>query len=159
MQFADTAGKFWCAVLNFVHATNCSYYIIHLFLHYWGYQITFCNSSKSCLSPLANFRRIIEYRMQFDWICMRCSITLYQLAKRAQKICGVVAKGVGYPLDPSACGNRELHVSNIPLGELYFKKLKKRLDKQILSSSAIHSYISRPIQPLSGRSNLVRRYL
>jgi len=40
---------------------------------------------------------------------MRCSITLYQFANRAEITCGAVAKG--YTFDPFACGNRELHAT------------------------------------------------
>jgi hypothetical protein len=44
---------------------------------------------------------------------MLCSISLYQLAKRDPLTCGAVAKGnrIGYPFDPFACGNRELHAT------------------------------------------------
>jgi len=44
---------------------------------------------------------------------MRGSITLCQVAKRAQITCVVVLlqKVIGYPFDPFACGNRELHAT------------------------------------------------
>ncbi len=50
--------------------------------------------------PFGKFPMIIEYRMQFDGICMRCSITLCQFAKRTQIACGVVAKGNWLPFRP-----------------------------------------------------------
>jgi hypothetical protein len=40
-------------------------------------MLTFCNGSKSYLISLANFQRLIEYRMQFDCICIRFSIFGY----------------------------------------------------------------------------------
>jgi hypothetical protein len=84
--------------------------------------------------------------MQFYWICMRCSITLYQFAKRTQITCDAVAKGNRLPFRPLclrkpriAC-NAE-NVSNIPLGELNFKYITRRQDKKILLVSAIHIHI------------------
>jgi hypothetical protein len=76
----------------------------------------------------------------------------------------LLQKVIGYPLDPFACGNRELHatprISNIPLGELNFKYIKRRRDKKnpslIRDSYNIGAYQT---ITLSGRSNLVRRYL
>jgi hypothetical protein len=57
----------------------------------------------------------------------------------------LLQKGIGYPFDPFACCNRELHampsnVSNLPLGEL--QQIKRRPDnKKIILPSAIYIHI------------------
>ncbi len=103
---------------------------------------------------------LIEYRMQFNWICMLCSITLCQVAKRAQTNCGAVAKGNRLPFwalclrqQRTACIAE--HVSNTPLGELHFKKLKKRpqIKKSFYRPRSI--YISRSIQPYHFQADLI----
>jgi hypothetical protein len=65
-----------------------------------GNRLPFAKAPKVVWALLANFRRIIEHRLQIDWICMRCSITLSQFAERAQITCGTVAKGNQLPFWP-----------------------------------------------------------
>jgi hypothetical protein len=113
---------------------------------------TFCTAPKVIWALLANFRMVIEYRVQFDWICMRCSITLYQYAKRAQITCGAVSKNViGYPLDAFACGNRELHASPRMSAIYRWENLKRR---QVNFYHPRFLYISRPIQPYHFQADL-----
>ncbi len=77
----------------------------------------------------------------------------------------LLQKVIGYPVDPFACGKRELHATPsmsaiIPLGELHFNLIKRRPDKKVLWPSAIDIHIKvYPTIRLSGRSNLVRQYL
>ncbi len=76
-----------------LHFKDCVRFI-HSWQNSWGMdgmlkfqrvQITFATPPKFIRALLANFRRIIEYRTQFDWICMRFFITLYQFAKCVRK--------------------------------------------------------------------------
>jgi hypothetical protein len=68
--------------------------------------------------------------LQFFCICMWCSITLWQFAKRAQITFDVVAKGNRSPFGSLFMRNLRIacnadHVNNIPLGELNLEKKKK----------------------------------
>jgi hypothetical protein len=88
---------------------------------------------------------------------MRCSITLYQFAKRTQITCDAVAKGNRlHPFDAFVCGNRELHatpcVSAMYRWENFIRNFKK--DGQIKKNpfaSAINIHVTAyPPTPLSG---------
>jgi len=99
--------------------------------------------------------------MQFDWICMRCSITLWQFAKGAQITFSAVAKGNRSPFwslcmrNPLIACNAD-HVSNIPLGELNSEKNKMEVSLKFCLPSAVSIPMKAyPTIPLSGQSNPV----
>ncbi len=117
-----------------------------------------CNTSKSYLSP---FRKFLKGNWVPHAIWLNLHAVLhYQFAKRTQITFCSVAKGNRLPCWPIclrypriACN--AVRVSNIPLGELNFNKIKRRPDKKILLPSAIHIHIKAyPTIPLSDQSQL-----
>ncbi len=72
----------------------------------------FCFCSKRYLIPFCRMQKGISYRLQnpkksakIKVYCMRCSISLWQFAKRAQKTFGAVAKGNLLPFWLLCMGN------------------------------------------------------
>jgi hypothetical protein len=96
---------------------------------------------------------------------MRCSITLGKFAKGAHITFGAVAKGNRSPFRSLCMRNLRIafnavHVSNIPLGELNSGKNKIEATLKFCLPSAVSIPMKAyPTIPLSGQSNLVRRYL
>jgi hypothetical protein len=98
---------------------------------------------------------------------MGCSITLWQFAKRAQITFGAVAKCNWSPFGSLCMRNLRIacnadHVSNTVYRweNLIQKKNKIEASLKFCLPSAV-SILTKayPIIPLSGKSNLVRRYL
>jgi len=104
----------------------------------------------------------ISYRLQnprksakIKVYCMRCSITLWQLAKRAQITFGAVAKG--HPFDHFACGICDLHA--IYRWEILIQKKNGGEFKILFTIRGFCIHEGLPTIPLLGQSYLVRQYL
>ncbi len=77
---------------------------IPMLLHLKGLLAPCCFCSKSDQIPLCNLQKGVSYRQQnpkksakIKVYCMRCSITLWQFAERAQITFGAIAKGNPLP--------------------------------------------------------------
>jgi hypothetical protein len=75
----------------------------------------------------------ISYRLQnpkksakIKVYCMLCSVTLWQFAKRSQKLLVLLQKVICYPLDPFACGICELHATQIMFCNIPHREIKSK---------------------------------
>jgi hypothetical protein len=137
-----------------------------------GLLAPFCSSSKRYQIPFGSLQKGIRYRMQnqknprkSNSIACGSRIPSCSLQKGCWLPLELLQKVIKYPLEQIACGNLRIacnadNVINIQLRGLNLKiKKYRQVLKLCLPSAVFITMRDYRTKPLSGRSNLVRRYL
>ena len=142
-----------------------------LMLHYLkGLLAPFCFSSKRYQIPFCILPKGISYRMQnpknprkSKSIACGSRIPSCSLQKGRWFFLELLRKVIKYPLEQIASGICELHAKPIMFAPLEELKIETKKRRQVLKLCLPYAVLipmrAYPTVPLSGRSNLVRRYL